>query len=152
MPSDPVVFRLRADAWPPQERRMVRRMALTFAAALIILGLLDWTMLRDEAAPGARLAVLLGCVAVIAFFLARRRVVRARALWRSFEIALDDEGVTRRVVGFPALRIGRAELSGLSEAPQGLALRAGDRVLWAPRQLDGYDRLRDAVAAWRPAR
>ena len=66
-------------------------------------------------------------------------------------IALAEDAIAREVAGFPAIRIARAEVAAIEELPAGLAVRDGNgRGLVVPRELEGYEELRAALATWRP--
>jgi hypothetical protein len=78
-------------------------------------------------------------------------MARFRARWTSFEIALGEDAIAREIAGFPPVRIARAEVTAVEEIPAGLAVRdARGRGLVVPRELEGYEGVRTALAAWRP--
>jgi hypothetical protein len=57
----------------------------------------------------------------------------------------------RQVDGFAPLRIARAEVEAVGERADGLVVRGrGGVALLVPRDLEGYARLRAALAAWAP--
>jgi hypothetical protein len=106
--------------------------------------------MRDSGRGLDALVVPFALLLVLAAFSYVRRMRRFRARWASFEIALENEAIGRAVIGFPPVRIVRAEVAAIEEVGAGLAVRARDgRGIVVPRELDGYERVRDALAGWR---
>lgn len=145
-----VAFRLHPAALARAARRTNRRFAATLAAAALLVGGLFASALRSSGEGPRALVLGYALLAVLAAVSYRRRMARFRARWTTFEIALDDDAITRTVEGFPPVRVSRAEVAAVEEGPKGLAVRdrAGHGLL-APRELDGYERLRAALEAWR---
>jgi hypothetical protein len=144
-----LTFRLHPAALARAARRTNRRFVATLAAAALLVGGLFVSAQRG-AGSGPRVLVfgyaLLAALAAVSY---RRRMVRFRARWTTFEIALDDDGVSRTVEGFPPVRLARADVAAVEEGPRGLAVRdRAGRGLLVPRELDGYERLRAALEAW----
>ena len=76
---------------------------------------------------------------------------RLHARWESFEIAFAEGAISRQLSGVAPLRIARADVEGIGERADGLVVRGrGGALLLVPRELDGYARLREALAAWVP--
>jgi hypothetical protein len=129
---------------------MNRRFGATVVAVVLIVlaaytgGLRDGRGVDALVLPFALLLVLV----VVSYV---RRMARFRARWTSFEIALGEDAIAREVAGFPPVRIARAEVTAVEEIPAGLAVRdGGGRGLVVPRELEGYEGVRAALAAWRP--
>jgi len=130
--------------------RMRRRFALTAALAFALLVAIALGAMRGDDRSGRTLAfgLLLLLALVIASWLRRRRRFRAR--WASFEIVLEPDAIARSVEGSRPERIARAEVSALEERRAGIAVRGPDgRGVFVPRELDGYERVRAALLAWR---
>ena len=143
-------FRLRPDASRVAARRMNRRFLATFAAVVLLVLAAHAAGLRDPGRGLGALAIPFALLLVLAAFSYVRRMRRFRARWASFEIALEDEAIGRAVIGFPLVRILRADVTAIEEIPGGLAVRGRDgRGLVVPRELDGYERVREALAGWR---
>ena len=128
---------------------MNRRFAATVVAVVLIVlaayagGLRDGRGVDALVVPFAILVVLV----VVSYV---RRMARFRTRWASFEIALGEDAIAREVAGFPPVRIARAEVAAVEEIPTGLAVRdAHGRGLVVPRELEGYEGVRAALAAWR---
>jgi len=143
-------FRLRAGAMAAVAARMNRRFALTAAMAFALLVALAFGMLRgDGSGPRTLVFGLLLLLALVALTY-RRRVRRFRARWASFEIALEPEAIARTVEGYSPVRIARGEVTALEEHAAGVTVRgAGGKGLVVPRELEGYDEVRAALAGWR---
>jgi hypothetical protein len=145
-------FGLRGDAMHGMARRLNARFALTVATvALLVVGLFS-AGLRGREGGHASLAVGLGVLAVLAFWSWRRRITRFRARWASYTVVLGPDAVERTVEGYPDVRIARADVAAVGDTPGGLVVRgrSGEAVA-VPRELQGYERLREALLGWRPA-
>ncbi len=146
---DPERFRFREDALRGAAARTRRRFATTLAATAAIVAVVWAAALRPRGAGWGTLAFSLGLLLALAAVSLRHRMRRLHARWASFEIALDGEAIARRVDGFAPLRIARAEVDTIGERPDGIVVRArGGAALLLPRELDGYARLREALAGW----
>jgi hypothetical protein len=143
-------YRLSAAAWAAEARRVGRRaLALALAAALAVVG--AWAaVLRDRGAGPGTLVLPLGALAVLAWLSHRARMRRSRARWEGFRLVLEDGGIRRELPGFPTVAIPRGEVAAVDEGPRGIAVRARDRALLVPVQLEGFAEVRAALAAWRP--
>ena len=144
-------FRLRPDASGATARRMNRRFAATVAGVVVIIVAAYASGLRDEKRGLDVLVLPFALLLLLAVFSYRRRMGRFRARWASFEIALGEDAISRDVQGFPPVRIARGEIASIIELPTGLAVRdRGGRGIVVPRDLEGYDRIRAALAEWSP--
>lgn len=143
-------FRLRPDASRATARRMNRRFAATFVAVVLLVLAAYAAGMRETGRGLDALVVPFALLLVLAAFSYVRRMRRFRARWTSFEIALEEDAIGRVVVGFPPVRILRADVTAIEELPAGLAVRARDgRGIVVPRELDGYERVREVLAGWR---
>lgn len=142
-------FRLRDDAWPPQERALVRRLARSLGVMLVLLVVADALLLRDAPGRWGTVSLTVFLVAGVGFLLARRRVARARAQWASFAIVLDGDRLRRELAGARPLEIARGEVRSVEERAEGLVVLAEGRQLLAPRLLADYGACRAAIEAWR---
>lgn len=68
------------------------------------------------------------------------------------EFVLSDEDLTRKRVGWPDIRIELSEIKALYERPSWLIVRSNDpkRRIGIPREVEGYDELRTALAKHAP--
>ena len=149
MSGPEISFHLEPAAFRPEARRATRR-ALALAAAVGAVVVAFWAaLLRGRGAGPGTLVLPLVLLAALAALSHLARMRRARARWEAFRVALGQDGITRELPGFPTLRIGRAEVTAVEEDPRGISVRAGGRALLVPRQLEGYERFREALAAWR---
>ena len=149
--AEPEHFRLRADAMAGMARRLNLRFALTVATVAIIVIALFSAGLRDREGGYGALTVGLGLLALLAFWSWRSRLTRFRERWSSFTVVLEPEALGRTVKGYPDVRIPRAEVTSVGEAPAGIVVRArGGAAIVVPRELEGYERVRAAVSAWKP--
>lgn len=149
---EPERYRFREEVLRDAARRTRRRFATTLVATGAVVTAVWSAALRPQGAGWGTLAfslaVLLGAAAVSM----RRRMRRLRARWASFEVSLDDVAIVRRVSGFPPLRIARPDVESVGERTDGLVVRGrGGVALLVPREVEGYARLRAALAAWAPA-
>jgi hypothetical protein len=147
---EPQRFRFREDVLRAAASRTRRRLLVSVAAAaLAIVGL--WAgVLRPQGARASSLVFALVLLAMLAFFSLRRRLSRLHARWSSFEIRLDADAIAREVSGFDPIRIARVEVAAVDERAGGLVVRdRAGRSLLVPRDIEGYARVRDLVAAWR---
>lgn len=143
-------FRFREDVLGAAAARTRRRFAATLVATAAIVAAIWSAALRPKGAGWGTLAFSLALLLALAAFSLRRRMRRLHARWASFEIALDEDAIARQVSGFPPVRIARAEVEGIGERADGIVVRArGGAALLVPRDIDGYARLREALAAWR---
>jgi hypothetical protein len=142
-------FRLDAAAFRAEERRAhLRAAALAVATAAVVLGV--WAgLLRDRGAGPGSLVLPLALLALLAGLSHLARMRRARARWDGLRVVLGADAITRETPGFPAVRIERPEVTAVEEGPRGIVVRAGDRALLVPRQIEGYERVRGALAGWR---
>jgi hypothetical protein len=144
-----ISFRLEAAAFRPEARRARRRAAALAAAAGAVVVAFWAGLLRGRGAGPGTLVLPLVLLAALAGLSHLARMRRARARWEGFRVALGQDGIRREVPGSPTLRIGRAEVTAVEEDPRGISVRAAGRALLVPRQLQGYERFREALAAWR---
>ena len=154
MDSPPERFKFRDDVLRAAASRTRRRIAIsTVAATAAIVGL--WGAVLRPRGGGARsLVFALVLLAVLVLLSLRARLRRLHARWSSFEVTVGADGIGREVGGFPAIRIARADVVSVEERPAGLVVRdrAGAALL-VPREVEGYERVRELVAPWagRPA-
>jgi hypothetical protein len=142
-------FRLRPEASRATARRMNRRFAATVVAVVLLVLAAYAAGMRDSGRGLDVLVVPFALLLVLAAFSYVRRMRRFRARWASFEIALENDAIGRAVIGFPPVRILRTDVASIEELRSGLAVRARDgRGVVVPRELDGYERIRDALAGW----
>ncbi len=148
---DPERFRFPEAVLRSAAARTRRRLLVSLVGAAGATVAVWATVLRVQGAGASALAVALGLLALLAFLSLRRRLRRLHARWSSFEIRVEPEAVGREVCGFPAVRIARAEVSAIEERAAGLVVRdrAGVSLL-VPREVDGYERVRELLAGWRP--
>jgi hypothetical protein len=147
---EPQRFRFREDVLRAAASRTRRRLLVSVvAAALAIAGI--WAgALRPQGAGASSLAFALGLLALLAFLSLRRRLSRLHARWSSFEVRLDADGISREVAGFAPVRIPRGEVAAVDERAGGLVVRGrGGQSLLVPREVEGYERARELLAAWR---
>jgi hypothetical protein len=144
-------FRFRQDVLRAAAARTRRRFAATLVATAAIVAAIWSAALRPKGAGWGTLAFSLALLVALAALSMRRRMRRLHARWASFEIALDADSIGREVSGFAPLRIARAEVERIGERADGIVVRArGGAALLVPRDVDGYARLREALAAWAP--
>jgi hypothetical protein len=149
---DPERFRFRDDVLRAAASRTRRRLLVSFAAAAAATAALWGGVLRERGARPASLAFALALLTLLAFLSLRRRLGRLHARWSSFEVRVEADGISRVVSGFPPIRIARAELAGVEERAEGVVVRdRSGRSLLVPRELEGYERVRGLVSAWRTA-
>jgi hypothetical protein len=142
-------FRLRPEASRATARRMNRRFAATVVAVVLLVLAAYAAGMRDSGRGLDVLVVPFALLLVLAAFSYVRRMRRFRARWASFEIALENDAIGRAVIGFPPVRILRTDVASIEELRSGIAVRARDgRGVVVPRELDGYERIRDALAGW----
>jgi hypothetical protein len=147
--SPPERFRLRPDAMAAVASRVNRRFALTAALAFALLVAIALGSMRGGDGSGRTLAFGLVFLFVLVVGSYVRRQARFRARWASFEIVLEPGAIARTVDGYRPERLERAEITGVEERPGGIAVRGpGGRAVIVPRELDGYERVREAVLAW----
>lgn len=146
----PERFRFSEDVLRVAVSRTRRRLLATLVAtgALVVAAYL--AALRGRGAGPGTLAFSLGLLALLAVASFRRRMGRLHERWRSFEIALDEDGLRRDVAGFPPVAIPRAAVASVEEEAAGIVVRdrAGNGIL-VPRDVEGYARARAALLAWR---
>ena len=143
-------FQLRADVLRTAAARTRRRFATTLLATAAIVAFVWAAALRPRGAGWGTLAFSLGLLVALAAFSLGRRMRRLHERFRSFEIALEGDAISREVAGFPPLRIARAEVVEIGERADGIVVRAqGGAAILVPRELDGYARVREALAGWR---
>jgi hypothetical protein len=149
---DPERFRFREDVLRSAASRTRRRLLVTFAAAVAAIVALWAGVLRAQGARPATLAFALALLLVLAVLSLRRRLGRLHARWSSFEVRVEEDGISRVVSGFPPIRIARAEVVAIEERVAGVVVRdRAGRSLLVPREIDGYDRARGLLQAWRTA-
>jgi hypothetical protein len=147
---DPERFRFREDVLRSAASRTRRRLLGSFAAAAAAVVALWAGVLRAQGARPSTLAFALALLAILAFLSLRRRLRRLHARWSSFEVRVEPDGISRVVSGFPSIRIARAEVAAVEERLAGVVVRdRGGRSLLVPRELDGYERVRGLLEAWR---
>jgi hypothetical protein len=64
-------------------------------------------------------------------------------------VALEGDAIVRELPGLAPLRLRRDEITQVEEGPGGVAVRARERAVLVPRQVEGYERFRAALEAWR---
>src|SRR5512138_2466632 len=142
-------FRFREQVLRGAAARTLRRFAATLAATSALFGAVWAAALRPQGAGWGTLAFSLALLLALAAFSMRRRMRRLHARWESFEVALDADAIARQVTGFAPVRIARADVESVGERADGLVVRGrGGALLLVPRELDGYARLREALAVW----
>jgi hypothetical protein len=143
-------FRFRADVLAGAASRTRRRILVSVVAtAAVVVGVWAAALRPRGDGPGG-LAFALALLLALALFSLRRRLHRLHARWSSFEVTISEERVARVVEGFPAVAVARADVVAVEERPAGVVVtgRAGETLL-VPREVEGYDRARALVAAWR---
>jgi hypothetical protein len=142
-------FRLSTEAWSAHARRMNRRaLVLVGATAAVVIAI--WAgVLRDRGAGPGSLLLPLGLLVAFAGLSHLSRMRRSRGRWEGFLISLEPDAIRRELPGFPTVTLARREIASVEEGPRGVAIRAGDGALLVPRELEGYERFRAALAAWR---
>lgn len=148
----PQLFRFRQDVLSAARSRMRRRLLLSVGAAALAILALWGGILRRQGSTLGTLAFALILLGVLAALSLRKRLRRLDARWSSFGVHLDEEGISREVIGFPSIRIARADIAAVEERGAGLVVRGrAGQALLVPREVDGYERIRELLAAWRPA-
>jgi hypothetical protein len=142
-------YRLSAEAWRAQAGRMHRRAAALVASTAFVVVAVWALVLRERGASPSSLVLPLVLLAIVAGLSHLRRMRRSQARWEGFRVRLGPDAIRRDLPGFPEVSIARGEITGVDEGPRGLAVRARERALFVPRQLEGYDGFRAALAAWR---
>jgi hypothetical protein len=146
----PERFRFTEPVLHAAERRLRRRLGATLVATAAVVVAVWALALRPQGAGWGTLAFSLGLLLALAALSLRRRIRRLGARWSSFAVTLDDDGIAREVSGFPPLRVARADVEAVEEGAAGLVVRGrGGVALLVPREVEGYARLREALAAWR---
>ncbi|HET8542291.1 MAG TPA: hypothetical protein VFL83_20620 [Anaeromyxobacter sp.] len=144
-------FRFREDVLRAAAARTRRRFATTLVATAAVIVAVWSAALRPQGAGWGTLAFSLALLLALAAVSMGRRMRRLHARWGSFEIALGEDAIGREVSGFAPVRIARADVEAVGERADGLVVRGrGGVLLLVPREIDGYARLRAAVAAWAP--
>ncbi len=142
-------FRFRGEVLRAAAARTRRRFAATLLVTAAIVVALWSAALRPKGAGWGTLAFSLGLLGAVAALSIARRMRRLHARWSSFEIALEGDAISRRVTGGPPLRIARADVETIGERADGIVVRArGGAALVVPRALEGYARVREALAGW----
>lgn len=142
-------FRFREEVLRAAGARTRRRLAATLGATAAVVVAVWATALRAQGAGPGTLAFSLGFLLLLAALTLARRMRRLHARWSSFEVALDGAAITRSVAGAPPVRIARADVASVGERADGIVVRArGGASLIVPRELEGYARLREALAGW----
>ena len=141
----------REDVLRAAAARTRRRLLLSLlAAAVAVVGLWGAALRPRGASPGS-LGFALALLALLAFLSLRRRLRRLVVRWSSFQLTVEEDSVAREVEGFPAIRIARADVESVEERAQGLVVRSrSGQALLVPRELEGYERARELLAAWSP--
>jgi hypothetical protein len=146
---EPERFRFREDVLRAAAARTRRRLLATVCLAGAATVALWAAVLRAHGARPGTLLFALALLAVLAVLSLRRRLGRLHARWSSFEVRVDADAIAREVSGFPPARIARAEVAGVEERPAGLVVRdRAGRALLVPRELDGYERVRELLRGW----
>jgi hypothetical protein len=142
--------RFREDVLRGAASRTRRRLLLSVAAAAAATAGAWAALLQPRGAGLGTLAFALGLLGLLALLSLRRRLRRLIARWSSFEVTVDADSVARVVEGFPPVRIARAEVASIEERATGLVVRsrAGASLL-VPREVEGYERARALLAAWK---
>ncbi len=149
---DPHLFRFRHDVLRSAASRTRRRLLVSVAAAAAAVAALWGAVLRPQGARASTLAFALTLLAVLALLSLRRRLGRLHARWSSFEVRVEDDEIGREVSGFPSIRIARADVAAIEELGAGLVVRdRAGRSLLVPREVEGYERVRDLLERWRRA-
>ena len=144
-------FRFRDDVLRGAAARTRRRFATTLVATAAVVVAVWAAALRPQGSGWGTLAFSLALLLALAAFSMKRRMRRLHARWDSFEIALEERAVARQVSGFAPVRIAREDVEAIGETAEGLVLRGrGGALLLVPRDIDGYARVREALAGWAP--
>lgn len=147
---EPQLFHFREDVLRAAESRTRRRLLVSVATAAAAIAGLWAAVLRPQGSRPATLAFALVLLAALAFFSLRKRLRRLHARWSSFEVRLEADAIGREVSGFPAVRIARADVGAIEERAAGLVVRdRAGRSLLVPRELEGYERVRELLSGWR---
>ena len=150
---DPQRFRFPEDVLRSAAARTRRRLLVSLVAAAGATVAVWAAVLRAQGAGAGApaLAVALGLLALVAFLSLRGRLRRLHARWSSFEVRVEPDAIGREVSGFPPIRIARADVFAIEERAAGLVVRdRAGRSLLVPREVDGYERVRELLAGWHP--
>ena len=144
-------FRFRADVLRTAAAHTRRRILVSvLATAAAVVGVWAAALRPRGGGPGS-LVLPLVLLAGLSFFSLRRRLRRLDARWSSFEVTVSDAAVGRVVEGFPPVSIARADVVSVHERGEGLVVQGrGGATLLVPRELDGYERVRDLLAGRNP--
>lgn len=144
-------FRIREEVLRAAAARTRRRIVLTLAATAPLVAIAwAWTLRRGGSGYGT-LAFALGLLLLLAGLSARRRLDRLRARWETFAIVLGEEEIRREAEGFPSARIARDAVRAIEELPQGLVVRGpGEESILVPRDVEGWERIREILSRWAP--
>ena len=130
--------------------RTRRRLFVALLAAAAAVVFLWGAALRPRGASLGSLGFALALLGALALVSLRRRLRRLVARWSSFELTIAADAVAREVEGFAPIRIARADVESVEERAQGLLVRSrSGAALLVPRELDGYERARELLSAWR---
>ena len=149
---EPDRYRFREEVLRTAASRTRRRLLVGLGAAIAAATAMWAGVLRPRGAGGSTLAFAVALLGILALLSLRRRLRRLVARWSSFQVTLDADAVAREVEGFPPIRIARSEVASIEERPEGVVVRSvHGAALLVPRELDGYERARDALARWTAA-
>jgi hypothetical protein len=160
----PIIYKLRpSDRAPALRSRTLLVMgviAVMFIAWLIAVALqarITWSNLLQLGVLSALLSSAWSTL--FAFALTTALLVfgvreSIKSIWKSFEIELGNDYVSRRQVRSTEIRVGKSEVKYSQEDSNGLTVitDAKNKLLRVPRTLDGYDAVKSALASWAPSR
>jgi SNF family Na+-dependent transporter len=148
-------YRLAPGQFDDERTRMVRQgTPLYFLMIVVVLAIVFkdyWKSLPESPLRDLIPAIVAAVVTVVLLAYGVAKGIRqAKRKWLSYELAVGQDFLIRKVEGFPDLEITCDEMVRIKELPSGLKVETADknRFIFVHRALVGYDEVKQSLRGW----
>lgn len=145
------IFRLDPESYPALRKRIMIKTALL---VLIVWGGVSFTLLKDGDKDGTGIWFVVG-MALFYGYLIFKTSKKRRKIYESYTLIIDEWNITRKQDGLKDMQIPLSEITTIEKnAANRFEVRGKSRApferILIPRQIEGYDRVEEILAGFKP--